>query len=144
MTKDTSPSMVSQGYEEVLVDLDASMAECDEVNIRLMKAIGTITDIFLNEVSHVRPFEAAQMVRPFVEAINLVATLDPEFLRKEFMDFKDLDNEAIGELLMAMPITYETDPNLIDGHLAVDVARVMGPDHGQNWYNFVVLITKLA
>ena len=116
----------------------------DKINQSLIDAVETICSILETHPGHVRPFEVAQVVRAFVPAINLASDLDPNFLREELVNLGSLTGDAIGELLLAMPIVEPTSNELLDQHLAVDVANALGPDHAQNWYRFIVLVTKLA
>jgi len=117
---------------------------CDNVNQRLTAAVETICSILETHAGHVRPFEVAQVVRAFVPALNLATDLDSDFLKEELIELRSLTNDAIGELLLAMPITETMNDDEIDRHLAVDVASIIGPDHAQNWYRFAVLVTKVA
>ncbi len=116
----------------------------DKINQSLIDAVETICSILKTHQDHVRPFEAAQVVRAFVPAINLATDLDPDFIREELVNLGSLTGDALGELLLAMPIMEPTSNELLDMHLAVDVANALGPDHAQNWYRFIVLVTKLA
>jgi len=119
--------------------------ETDRINEDLENLIAKICDILEHKADHVRPFEAAQVVRAFVPAINLATNLDPDFLKEELTNLGGLTHEAISELFLAMPIMWRDGHfDELDQHLAVDVARVLGPDHAQNWYRFAVLVTKLA
>ena len=113
------------------------------INARLVEAVETICSILETEADHVRPFVAAQVVRAFVPALNLATDLDPEFLGEELTNLRSLTGEAFGQLLLGMPIEEMLSHN-IDQHLAVDVANALGPDHAQNWYRFIVLVTKLT
>lgn len=117
--------------------------EDDKINLKLMHAITSIKNIFTEHGDQIRPWEAAQIVELFVLSVNYLTDLDPERLAEEFVELRGLSNDAIGQLILGIPLEEATTHDL-DRHLAVDVARVIGPDHAQNWYRFAVLMTKLA
>lgn len=80
-------------------------------------------------------------------AINHMANTEEG---EEFFDelANQLTGHALGHILLAAKIT--DSPGGVDrdarpnGHLAVDVSDVLGPDWAQAWYRFIVLVTKLA
>ena len=132
-------------YDIKELDIAAEEEYGDKVNQRLVEAVETICSILKDEAEYVRPSEAGQVVRAFVPTLNLATDLDPDFLKEALFRLRSLTDKAIGELLLAIPITQEGGHfDEINQHLAVDVARVLGPDHAQAWYRFAVLVTKLA
>lgn len=121
-------------------------AETDATNEELVAAINTIDRLVTTKEAHIRPFDAARLIPVFAKTMSLVADLDTTAI-SEMMDHArhDWSNEAIGELLLGLPLCEMDDPEAsLDRHLAVDVAAALGPDWAQAWYRFVVLVTKLA
>lgn len=115
---------------------------CDEINARLESHIKAINGL-LESAEYLRPYELSQLIGAFIKALSLVVDLDPEFVRTALADNRDeWSEEAIGELLLGLPITERGEK--LDRHLAVEVADVLGPDNAQAWYHFIVLVTKLA
>ena len=142
MSHDTKMEDVAKAaYDQEKMAADETRS--DTINENLMVSIRNIEMILNDHSGEVRPWEASQLAGPFVDMMNLVTDLDSEILGESLIELRRLSGDAFGGLLLAMPIEEPTSHNL-DQHLAVDVARVLGPDHAQNWYHFSVLVTKLA
>jgi len=137
--------------------LGASLSDEDTgnaVNERLAAIARELRTIFADYGEYVRPHEAGMVAtQGHHAAITCHELAGPMHLVELSQNVKidpptymeSLSNEAIGQIVLNLPMTENGDPDSpIDGHLAVDVAKELGPDWAQALYRFAVLVTKLA
>ena len=98
------------------------------------------TDLAALEAQTASPFKAGEMFARKLRAA------DTELAAQALADFTsrlgDMRPDAIFQVL-----TAGSDPDglaPIDQHLAVDVAKLIGPEWAQWLYRFAVLVTKLV
>jgi len=133
----------------------------DEVNGQLEKAIKTITAFFddFEPVSHIRPWEAAQIAALAFEAAEFSVQSDGgEMMRKavekrrnELQGFTNAfvcgcPDNVKADMIMQMPITQGDGlpEHPTDKRFALDCAEHLGPDWTQAWYHFAVFMTKVV